>query len=235
MTSRFDIVKDLDNSVVNFEQEYNNVVLWNAIALSNNHDYSKEALKRQYSLVEEEFKETKDAVDVKDLVETIDGLCDIFVVAGYWLFLNKAKPKIEGFVIDPVVALESVYYQLKLFNSPDTIDVSNLFQDTLNALASLKGGKECLQEVLRSNMSKFAQKDFFEDKGILPEVVAANIEVSSNGRYKNVVPIYSNILDNETGKEVEYVVFRNEGGKSKLLKPFYFQEPKLKELIDKYV
>ena len=235
MTSRFDIVKDLDNSVVNFEQEYNNVVLWNAIALSNNHDYSKEALARQYSLVEEEFKETKDAVDVKDLVETIDGLCDIFVVAGYWLFLNKAKPKIEGFVIDPVVALESVYYQPKLFNSPDTIDVSNLFQDTLNALASLKGGKECLQEVLRSNMSKFAQKDFFEDKGILPEVVAANIEVSSNGRYKNVVPIYSNILDNETGKEVEYVVFRNEGGKSKLLKPFYFQEPKLKELIEKYI
>lgn len=235
MTSRFDIVKDLDNSVVNFEQEYNNVVLWNAIALSNNHDYSKEALKRQYSLVEEEFKETKDAVDARDLVETIDGLCDIFVVAGYWLFLNKAKPKIEGFVIDPVVALESVYYQPKLFNSPDTIDVSNLFQDTLNALASLKGGKECLQEVLRSNMSKFAQKDFFEDKGILPEVVAANIEVSSNGRYKNVVPIYSNILDNETGKEVEYVVFRNEGGKSKLLKPFYFQEPKLKELIEKYI
>ena len=91
MTSKFDIVKDLDNSVVNFEQEYNNVVLWNAIALSNNHDYSKEALARQYSLVEEEFKETKDAVDVKDLVETIDGLCDIFVVAGYWLFLNKSN------------------------------------------------------------------------------------------------------------------------------------------------
>ena len=235
MSSRFDVVKDLDNSVVDFAQEYNDVVLWNAIALSNKHDYSKEALKRQYSLVEEEFKETKDAVDARDLVETIDGLCDIFVVAGYWLFLNKAKPKIEGFVIDPVVALESVYYQPKLFNSPDTVDVSNLFQDTLNALASIRGGKEYLNEVLQSNMSKFAQKGFFEDKGILPEVVAANIEVSSNGRYKNVVPIYSNILDNEIGKEVEYVVFRNEGGKSKLLKPFYFHEPKLKELIEKYI
>ena len=235
MTSRFDIVKDLDNSVVNFEQEYNNIILWNAIARSGEHNFSKETIKLQYSLVEEEFKETKEAVDAKDLVETIDGLCDIFVVAGYWLFLNKAKPKLEGFVIDPVAALENVYYQPKIFNEPDKIDVSNLFQDALNALASLKGGKECLQEVLRSNMSKFAQKDFFEDKGILPEVVAANIEVSSNGRYKNVIPIYSLVVDNETGKEVEYVVFRNEDGEGKLLKPFYFQEPKLKEIIEQYI
>ena len=235
MTSRFDIVKQLDNSVIDFTQEYNNVVLWNAIALSNKHEYSKEAIQRQLSLVMEEYKELHEAVDTKDLIEIYDALGDIFVVAGYWLFLNKAQPKLEGFVIDPVSALENIYYQPKILNEPDKIDVSNLFQDAMNALASLKGGKECLQEVLRSNMSKFAQKDFFEDKGILPEVVAANIEVSSNGRYKNVVPIYSLVVDNVTGKEVEYVVFRSEGGKSKLLKPFYFQEPKLKELIEKYI
>lgn len=232
MSSRFDIVKDLDNSVVDFTQEYNDVVLWNAIALSNKHEYSKEAIERQFSLVMEEYKELHEAVDSKDIIEIYDALGDIFVVAGYWLFLNKAQPKLEGFVIDPVLALENVYYQPKIFNEPYKIDVSNLFQDALNALASLKGGKECLQEVLRSNMSKFAQKDFFEDKGILPEVVAANIEVSSNGRYKNVVPIYSEVLDNETGKEVEYIVFRCDGGKSKIVKPFYFQEPKLKEIIE---
>lgn len=235
MSSRFDIVKQLDNSVVDFTQEYNDVVLWNAIALSNKHEYSKEAIQRQLSLVMEEYKELHEAVDSKDLIEIYDALGDIFVVAGYWLFLNKAQPKLEGFVIDPVSALENVYYQPKIFNEPYKIDVSNLFQDALNALASLKGGKECLQEVLRSNMSKFAQKDFFEDEGILPEVVAANIEVSSNGRYKNVVPIYSEVVDNETGKEVSYIVFRDEGGKSKLLKPFYFQEPKLKEIIEQYI
>ena len=54
MTSRFDIVKQLDNSVVDFTQEYNDVVLWNAIALSNKHDNSKEAIQRQYDLVTEE-------------------------------------------------------------------------------------------------------------------------------------------------------------------------------------
>ena len=235
MSSRFDIVKQLDNSVIDFTQEYNDVILWNAIALSNKHDHSKEAIQRQLLLVMEEYNELCEAVDSKDLIEIYDALGDIFVVAGYWLFLNKAQPKLEGFVIDPVSALENVYYQPKIFNEPDKIDVSNLFQDALNALASLKGGKECLQEVLRSNMSKFAQKDFFEDKGILPEVVAANIEVSSNGRYKNVVPIYSKVIDNETGKEVSYIVFRDEGGKSKLLKPFYFQEPKLKEIIEQYI
>ena len=235
MSSRFDIVKQLDNSVIDFTQEYNDVVLWNAIALSNKHEYSKEAIQRQLSLVMEEYKELHEAVDSKDLIEIYDALGDIFVVAGYWLFLNKAHQKLEGFVIDPVSALENIYYQPKILNEPDKIDVSNLFQDALNALASLKGGKECLQEVLRSNMSKFAQKDFFEDKGILPEVVAANIEVSSNGRYKNVVPIYSSVVDNETGKEVEYIVFRCDGGKSKIVKPFYFQEPKLKEIIEQYI
>ncbi len=51
MTSGFDIVKQLDNSVIDFTQEYNDVVLWNAIALSNKHDYSKEAIQRQYALV----------------------------------------------------------------------------------------------------------------------------------------------------------------------------------------
>ena len=235
MTSRFDIVKDLDNSIVNFEQEYNNVILWNAIARSGEHNFSKETIKLQYSLVEEEFKETKEAVDAKDLVETIDGLCDIFVVAGYWLFLNKAKPKLEGFVIDPVAALESVYYQPKLFNSPDNIDVSNLFQDTLNALASIRGGKEYLNEVLQSNMSKFAQKGFLEDKGILPEVVATNIEMSSNGRYKNVVPIFSKVVDKETQNEVEYILFRCDNGSGKIVKSFYFKEPKLKEIIEQYI
>ena len=235
MSSRFDIVKDLDNSVVNFEQEYNDVVLWNAIALSNKHDYSKEAIQRQYALVTEEHNELHEAIDSCDLVETIDALCDIFVVAGYWLFLNKAEPKLEGFVIDPISALEAVYYQHKMFNSPDTIDVYSLFQDTLNALASIKGGKEYLQEVLQSNMSKFAQKGFLEDKGILPEVVATNIEMSSNGRYKNVVPIYSKVVDKETQKEVEYVLFRSDGGQGKIVKSFYFKEPNLKELIEKYI
>ena len=235
MSSRFDIVKDLDNSVVNFEQEYNDVVLWNAIALSNKHDYSKEAIQRQYDLVTEEHNELHEAIDSCDLVETIDALCDIFVVAGYWLFLNKAEPKLEGFVIDPISALEAVYYQHKMFNSPDTIDVYSLFQDTLNALASIKGGKEYLQEVLQSNMSKFAQKGFLEDKGILPEVVATNIEMSSNGRYKNVVPIYSKVVDKETQKEVEYVLFRSDGGQGKIVKSFYFKEPNLKELIEKYI
>ena len=72
MSSRFDIVKQLDNSVIDFTQEYNDVVLWNAIALSNKHDYSKEAIQRQYALVTEEHNELHEAIDSGDLVETID-------------------------------------------------------------------------------------------------------------------------------------------------------------------
>ncbi len=232
MTSRFDFLDKYNNKTVSyFDSELEQVIQWNAIARNGKHDKSSETLNLQYSLVLEEFEEFKTAVAEQDIVETVDALCDLFVVAGYYLFLTDNKTKAQGQIYEFSEACEHVYYPPQVYDSR----VKALFQYVCDALASLKGGHDYLQDVLDSNMSKFATKGFFEDKGILPEVVATNIEMTSNRRYKNVVPIYSKVVDKETKKEVEYVLFRCDGGEGKILKPHYFHEPDIEEVMKNYL
>ena len=64
------------------------------------------------------------------------------------ILMKELKPSLEGFVVDSVSAVEGVYYQFTTFEKKE-LQVASLFQDTLNALASIKGGKEYLQEVIR--------------------------------------------------------------------------------------
>ena len=88
-----------------------------------------------------------------------------------------------------------------------------------------------MRNVLESNQSKFLLKDYLDDKGILPEVIASNIEIKSNGRYKNVVPLVSKVFDKTQNKDVEYVLFRCDNGAGKIVKHFMFVEPTIKEII----
>ena len=88
-----------------------------------------------------------------------------------------------------------------------------------------------MQNVLESNQSKFLLKDYLDDKGILPEVIASNIEIKSNGRYKNVVHLVSKVFDKTQNKDVEYVLFRCDNGAGKIVKHFMFVEPIIKEII----
>ena len=234
MASRFDFLKVLDNSEVDFKEEFDKVILWNAIAQNGKHDFSLKAITRQYSLCEEEFKELHQAVDTNDLVETVDALCDLFVVCSYYLFLIGQTPSTCGFVINFDEAVEQCYYPMRDYNL-NKINIAYLFGDVLKALASMHKGKECLNNVLDSNMSKFALKGFLEDSCCDMFVTAQVIEKQSDRRYKNVVPIVSSVVDKETQKELEYVVFRAEYGNGKIIKPPYFIEPKIKEIIKDFI
>ena len=86
--SKFDLLDKLDVSTEDFKNEFDKVILWNEVALNKEHDYSPEAIERQYGLCIEEYKEFVEAVDAGDLVEVVDALCDLFVVTSYWCFLN---------------------------------------------------------------------------------------------------------------------------------------------------
>ena len=125
---------------------------------------------------------------------------------------------------------EQVYYPVKNYKT-DEINIPTLFETVCTALASCYKGKECLQNVLESNQSKFLLKDYLDDKGILPEVIASNIEIKSNGRYKNVVHLISKVFDKTQNKDVEYVLFRCDNGAGKIVKHFMFVEPIIKEII----
>ena len=192
--SKFDFLYKLDVSTEDFKNEFDKVILWNEVALNGKHKYSPAAIERQYGLCLEEYKEFVEAVDAEDLVEVVDALCDLFVVTSYWCFLNGKTPPTHGFVTESSDICEQVYYPVKNYKTKE-INIPSLFETVCTALASCYKGKECLQNVLESNQSKFLLKDYLDDKGILPEVIASNIEIKSNGRYKNVVPLVSKVFD----------------------------------------
>ena len=228
--SKFDFLDNLDVSTEDFKNEFNKVILWNEVALNGKHNYSPAAIERQYSLCFEEYKEFVEAVDAEDLVEVVDALCDLFVVTSYWCFLNEKTPPTHGFVTEFGNICEQVYYPVKNYKTEE-INIPNLFETVCTALASCYKGKECLQDVLESNQSKFLLKDYLDDKGILPEVIASNIEIKSYGRYKNVVHLVSKVFDKTQNKDVEYVLFRCNNGAGKIVKHFMFVEPTIKEII----
>ena len=228
--SKFDFLDKLDVSTEDFKNEFDKVILWNEVALNGKHNYSPAAIERQYGLCLEEYKEFVEAVNTGNLVEVVDALCDLFVVTSYWCFLNGKTPPTYGFVTEFSDICEQVYYPVKNYKT-DEINIPNLFETVCTALASCYKGKACLQNVLESNQSKFLLKDYLDDKGILPEVIASNIEIKSNGRYKNVVHLVSKVFDKTQNKDVEYVLFRCDNGAGKIVKPFMFIEPNIEEII----
>ena len=228
--SKFDFLDKLDVSTEYFKNEFDKVILWNEVALNGKHDCSTAAIERQYSLCFEEYKEFVEAVNIGNLVEVVDALCDLFVVTSYWCLLNGKTPPTHGFVTEFSDICEQVYYPVKNYKTEE-INIPNLFETVCTALASCYKGKECLQNVLESNQSKFLLKDYLDDKGILPEVIASNIEIKSNGRYKNVVHLVSKVFDKTQDKDVEYVLFRCDNGAGKIVKHFMFVEPIIKEII----
>lgn len=228
--SKFDFLDKLDVSIEDFKNEFDKVILWNEVARNGKHNFSKETVNLQYGLCLEEYKEFVEAVDTKDFVEVVDALCDLFVVTSYWCFLNGKTPPTHGFVTEFSDICEQVYYPVENYKTEE-INIPSLFETVCTALASCYKGKECLQNVLESNQSKFLLKDYLDDKGILPEVIASNIEIKSNGRYKNVVHLVSKVFDKTQNKDVEYVLFRCDNGAGKIVKPFMFVEPNIEEII----
>ena len=65
-----------------------------------------------------------------------------------------------------------------------------------------------------------------------PDVIASNIEIKSSGRYKNVVHLVSKVFDKTQNKDVEYVLFRCDNGAGKIVKPFMFVEPSIREIVE---
>lgn len=65
------------------------IVEWNKSAGKFPQDFEREsALGNQWLRVEEEVLETLAAVEAEDVIEVLDGLCDIFVVASYHLYIS---------------------------------------------------------------------------------------------------------------------------------------------------
>jgi hypothetical protein len=203
--------------------QIDNVIHWNAVARMGEHDFSQEAIAKQCDYTIEEIEETIKALIENNLVETLDGLADIFVTASY---LAYVVGNIRGYQkqdllpstdrSNMLVTLALMHAEVSLCkDNPSKVDTARILYDVIDLLVSFCEDKEVdpvalIKEVMDSNWSKF------------PEASTVNIENEAAIIPGNVAGIVTS--DNR-------VVFRDGNGQGKIKKPSVFREPNIAKLI----
>lgn len=200
-----------------------------------------------WKMCEEEFvNELISATEVEDTVEIIDAVADSFVVLSQLHHYYLSKPSWEqplfndtGWEYAPFYRLEEMILKRK----------ENYVQSCMSCWLEVAEvcAKEysfnlykAIKEVNRSNMTKFPSlAQLYQryapdcqdniDEQIL-DMAAKECEELSNGKYKDVVAFQSWLQDTDREhwleEELCKVVFRSEGGKSKIVKHLaFYQEP----------
>lgn len=189
------------------------VIRWNWTANQGNHEFTPERCEAQWNLVEEEFKELKEAFEKKDKAEFLKEMCDLFVVLSYYCYLSTSGDE-DG--LSPLLETEFVE---NVDRGLDQIEEAFKrgyiligFDYVCNMISVLHADwREALTSVLVNNWCKYLTVPLLDALSITPEQMAAAIETNSGGRYKNVVPVVFGGC----------VIFRD--GNGKMMKPTTYQ------------
>lgn len=206
---------------LDFSKYFKRVVEWNATARGGKHDFSDKTLNKQKELVAEEIKELKEAIDISDTVEVLDALCDIFVVASYYHFLQM-NGELKDLSLKILTPLSGIDYYTSMIYDFETLDNGLMVTSDVCALLYQFNGfaTAALEEVLSSNDSKFPKVEKFGKQKVKRELALNNecamIETRSEGRYSGV----------KWEIRGDRVVFLDDTGK--IMKPFTFKSPNLK-------
>lgn len=218
------------NNTGSLYQQHQQVVEWNSIAGNGTHDLSDEKFKLQVGFVCEEYQELLDAIAENNVVEIYDALGDLFVVLSYLCYMDSSRENIAIAPVDFTPASTFLFgFANELRLSKEQYRVSLLDQDNINAgylwheldlligtIANTKKCIECLDEVIRSNLTKYPVVGTVD-----PEKECEYIE--NKGRYTGITYKISKIGD------VEYYVFFDCNGK--IMKPSTMQNPDISKII----
>lgn len=186
-------------------------------------ELSPEKLALRLSLIEEETKETVEALMVQDAVEVADGLCDMLVVAfgaGHCLNVpcftraDNSEREVEvynnQFVVEDIPSLFSqCFYDISQeYLSNCCTSIVGLFSG-INHLYPHLNLEENFREVMRTNMNKF-----FTDK----QECLRNVELY------NLKGVNCSLSESVVGDEVFYWIKREDG---KLLKGHNWEAPNI--------
>ncbi len=219
------------NKPTDFYKYVKHVIEWNKIAGDGKHDFSHTKIAAQKRFVKEEFDELIDkGIKRGNKIEVIDGLADLVVTVGYWMYLRDPH-LIEN-------SCKLIHYgmgnnYIKLLENDIINDRPWEAMQSVMALCHQVDFKvdATIREVLRSNDSKIPTLQEFTDKHYNTTRIGGldldsmlllecrMIEESSNGRYEGVT--YQLCGD--------HVVFREKG--SKIVKPSLFSEANLEGFI----
>ena len=195
------------------------VVEWNHVGYGN-HDKSIEA---QFALIEEEGgTELSEAYKKQDKVAFLDAVIDTFVVATYYDFLVNERTTYDVDFMRSVKQLGGItdlsYLVRQLQCHIAHGGATGILHCTFAIMNIIDADVEgALEEVLRSNWSKFVQYSPRDDEYYDIECARIMLE----GRYKGVA----------WSLREGYTVFQDSAGK--ILKPsFSFSEPELEQFIN---
>lgn len=210
-----EMIKKVENNP-DFEKHFMGVIHWNSVAGKLD---DEQAIENQPALIEEEYRELKEATN---LVEMVDALADLFVVSAQEYY-NEFGDYNRDFRPDIVTIAAGVDLIGTAIDIEEHWRVYPLIESILRMCKFDVEG--VLEEVGRSNFSKFARVSDFNNDEVYMYKECERIE--SEGRYKDV---FFEIV--EHGGE-EFVVFKD--GNMKVVKPFTFVSPSLEKFAEEFV
>jgi len=224
---------------INFLKQYSTVVDWNAIAGDGTHDLSDKKFETQVGFVVEEYKELLDAFKSNNDVEVYDALGDLFVVLSYLYYLDSTR---SGLVIDTddFISVASVkpfaFFDWMMLSpeevrslllDPVELEMGIIYEELtklMTTIVALYKGEEVVNEVLRSNMTKYLVYDI-DDTNIADTCLYECSAIEARGRYTNITSKLCTV------NGTTYVVFVD--GNGKIMKPTTMQNPNIEAIIKK--
>lgn len=235
-------------NIFDYLDAIDDVALWNYVARNGNHDFTSDAIKRQATYVEEEIvKETIPAIKNWDAVAYVDGLCDVFVTASYKQYMythgtycndlknaiisSNCPSKAECFDGDYLKFFENFAESNSSGKKLDKelIGLYHIMNDHDN-ISKSDTMILALKEVLDSNWSKFPSINFYNRTRLVEDVTPNSPEAECRWIEKNRNKQNVSYLKVKTSKG-EFYVFRDDHGKGKIMKPYCFREPRLKQIL----
>lgn len=207
------------------------VIRWNAVARDGVHDFSPQAVVNQTDYIHEELMETIVAVATKNDSEVLDGVADVFVTLAYKYFLMTGKTSFElipGYDSNDNIIFEGRGMQCALLSFVSMMACENVdFTEDLDidkqmfALFDLVDVvskhylvdmAEVIEHVMASNWSKFPRAA----DCAMPNHMCRDIELARDKKDVDWRRVSSDGVD--------YIVFRDNGGAGKIMKPLTYTE-----------
>lgn len=230
----------IDDMVLTFRDFMSEVIQWNSLAGNEPSEWLDERQKQVYGQEKyliEEIEELFDAAAQDDVVEQLDAMIDILFVAVYLQYLrtHPLHNGVESFDDND----EPVHFIHRFLNDPVAPVVASrkLTTNTSRGNECLRGEyigktltnainvfgwdivKEALQEVTRSNMSKFPQWNC--------DTEADGLLMCATAKYSDK---HKDIAVNRIGNNW---VIRSNNGRGKILKPNTFSEPDISGILER--
>lgn len=248
-----------------FQKYYNqmlqHVVEWNRKASNQPSQFlgpRTDQIILQRKLFVEELQELLDAIKDDDKTEMMDAVADIFVVGSYLSVLLSFPINYKEFeefdICDcgaslkffPSYSIDNndqtiVEYVEELIKSVDHIDAEflNTACQLLIVWIGFKLGNDyavlqCLSNVLESNDTKFGTTTVIDGEYLKDDIEKELEYVTEKykGQYSDIEAVF---VPSTLFTEQVYYSLRADNGKGKILKPSFFKEPTITEIIDSFL